>query len=119
MDDLLCQMGERIVARRKLLRLTQEELAEAAGVTPQTISTAELGKKALRPVNIIKICAALEISPDYLLLGRISEEDRSILAQKVSQLSPEQYRHLEDIVDSFLAVALERQKDKRPDNTAL
>lgn len=94
------------MARRKQLRWTQEELAEAAGVTPQTISTAELGKKALRPVNIINICAALDISPDYLLLGRISEEDISILSQKVSQLSPEQYRHLEDVVDSFIAVAI-------------
>lgn len=106
MDDLLHQMGERISARRKQLRWTQEELAEAAGVTPQTISTAELGKKALRPGNIINVCAALGISPDYLLLGRISEEDLSILSQKVSQLSPEQYRHLEDVVDSFIAVAI-------------
>lgn len=106
MDDLLQQMGERISARRKQLRWTQEELAEAAGVTPQTISSAELGKKALRPGNIINVCAALDISPDYLLLGRISEEDISILSQKVSQLSPEQYRHLEDIVDSFIAVAI-------------
>ena len=78
MDTLLHQMGERISARRKQLRWTQEELAEAAGVTPQTISTAELGKKALRPVNIINICAALDISPDYLLLGRISGEPRRI-----------------------------------------
>ena len=106
MDELLHQMGERIISRRKQLRLTQEERAEAAGVTPQTISTAELGKKALRPANIIKICSALDISPDYLLLGRISNEDTAILNQKVSRLSPEQYRHLEDIVDSFIAVAV-------------
>lgn len=109
MDDLLRQMGERISARRKQLRWTQEELAEAAGVTPQTISTAELGKKALRPGNIINVCAALEISPDYLLLGRISRKDLSILSQKVSQLSPEQYRHLEDVVDSFIAVAIPKE----------
>ena len=35
MDDLLREMGERILARRKQLCMTQEELAEAAGVTPQ------------------------------------------------------------------------------------
>lgn len=105
MDELLHKMGERIVSRRKQLRLTQEELAETAGVTPQTISTAELGKKALRPSNIVKICAALNISPDYLLLGKISDTDHSILTQKVSCLSPDQYRHLEDVVDSFIAVA--------------
>ena len=78
-------------------------MSEAAGVTAQTISTAELGKKALRPENLLKICTALDISPDYLLLGRISGEDAEILSHKVSCLTPEQYRHLEDIVNSFIA----------------
>ena len=108
MDELLREMGERIIARRKQLRMTQEELAEAAGVPPQMISTAELGKKALRPSNIIKICAGLDMSPDYLLLGKISDADYSILKQKTACLSPAQYRHLEDIIDSFIAVATEK-----------
>lgn len=102
MDDLLTQIGRRIYDRRKQLRLTQEELAEQAGITTQTVSTAELGKKALRPENIIKICKALDISTDYLLLGRIADEDQGILSKKISQLSPEQYRHLEDIINSFI-----------------
>ncbi len=71
MDNLLAQMGSRILKRRKQLRMTQEELAEKAGVMPQTISTAELGKKALRPENIVRICTALDISTDYLLMGKI------------------------------------------------
>ncbi len=45
MDDLLQQIGSRILSRRKQLRMTQEELAEKAGITPQTVSSAELGKK--------------------------------------------------------------------------
>ena len=104
--NLLREMGTRIYDRRKQLRMTQETLAEAAGITPQTVSAAELGKKALRPENIINICAALDVSPDYLLLGRISGEDKSLLIQKVSQLNPVQYHHLEDIIDSFIAVAI-------------
>ena len=104
--NLLREMGNRIYDRRKQLRMTQETLAEAAGITPQTVSAAELGKKALRPENIINICAALDVSPDYLLLGRISGEDKSLLIQKVSQLNPVQYHHLEDIIDSFIAVAI-------------
>lgn len=56
MSELLNQIGTRILERRKQLRLTQEELAERAEITAQTVSYAELGKKALRPENIIKIC---------------------------------------------------------------
>ena len=103
MDNLLQEIGNRMTARRKQLRMTQEELSEKAGVTAQTISNAELGKKGLRPENMIRLCFAMDISPDYLLLGRISEEDMSVLSKKVSQLTPEQYRHLEDIIDSYIA----------------
>ncbi len=35
MDDLLKQIGNRILHRRKQLRMTQEELSEKAGITPQ------------------------------------------------------------------------------------
>ena len=115
-DTLLREMGNRIFNRRKQLRMTQESLAEAAGITPQTVSAAELGKKALRPENIINICVALDISPDYLLLGRISGEDKSLLIQKVSQLTPVQYHHLEDIIDSFIAVAIPAKGNETVDS---
>ena len=102
MDDLLNQIGSRILSRRKQLRMTQEELAEKAGITSQTVSSAELGKKALRPENIIRLCSALDISTDYLLLGEINENDHSILLSRISDLPPVQYRHLEDIINSFI-----------------
>ena len=47
MDNLLKDMGKRIFDRRKQLNMTQETLAELAHVTPQTISTAELGQKSV------------------------------------------------------------------------
>lgn len=103
MDNLLREIGKRILERRKQMRFTQEELSEKAGITPQTISYAELGKKALRPENIIKVCSALEISTDYLLLGKISDGDVSFLDQKISGLTPEQYRYLEDIINSYIS----------------
>ena len=102
-NDLLVQMGKRISKRRSQLHMTQEELAERAGITPQTVSTAELGKKALRPENIVKICGALGISTDYLLLGTVAGEDIAILAERISGLSTAQYRYLESIISSYVA----------------
>ena len=72
MGELLKEMGQRILDRRKQLKLTQEALAKMAHVTPQTVSTAELGTKAMRPETMLKICDALDISTDYLLRGRRS-----------------------------------------------
>jgi transcriptional regulator with XRE-family HTH domain len=110
MDDLLIQIGKRILDRRKQLVLTQEELAEKADLMPQTISTAELGKKALRPENIIRISIALGISTDYILRGIVTEADYAVLNQKYSVLTPKQYRHLEDIIDSYIAAVHDEQK---------
>ena len=98
MENLLKDMGKRIFDRRKQLNMTQETLAELAHVTPQTISTAELGQKAMRPETILKICDALNI---------ITEADSSLLMKKISTLTPKQYRHFEDILDSFIAAIQE------------
>ena len=111
MDDLLKSMGKRLTVSRKQLRLTQEELAARANLTTQTVSTAETGRKALRSANIVKLCKALEISADYLLFGETSSGDISILSNKVSSLSTEQYRHLEDIVNSFIAAVASGEEE--------
>ena len=120
MDNLLKEMGKRISTRRKELRLTQEELAEKAGVTSQTISTAETGVKALRPCNIVKLCETLEISADYLLFGKVSDMDLGIMMKNISGLPSEQYRYLESIVNSFLAavkVVNNSKDDSKTDQT--
>ena len=110
MGELLKEMGQRMLDRRKQLRLTQETLAKMAHVTPQTISTAELGTKAMRPETILNVCEALDISTDYLLRGQVIEDDARLLHQKISSLTPSQYRHLEDIIDSYIAAIIVEYK---------
>lgn len=112
MENLLIEMGERLHARRKQLGLTQEQLAELAGTTTRTISTAETGRKALRPENILKLCDALDISVDYLFRGKLADKDISCLSSKISQLTSEQYLHLENIIDNFIAALALNDKGK-------
>ena len=66
-----------------------------------------LGQKAMRPETILKVCDALNISTEYLLRGVITETDSSLLMEKISTLTPKQYRHFEDILDSFIAAIQE------------
>ena len=112
MDKLVQEMGKRISARRKELRLTQEELAEKAGLTSQTISTAETGSKALRPENIARLCEALDTSADFLLFGKISDMDLGMMMKNISDLPPAQYRYMESIVNSFIAAVKTSNNDK-------
>ena len=98
-ERFLKEIGKRIIQRRKKLNLTQEALAEKADVTTQFVSYAESGKRAMRPENLMKISAALEVSADYLLTGDIVEKDMLILADKLRSLSPEMLRIVENIID--------------------
>lgn len=99
---LLNEMGQRILQRRQELGLTQEELAEKGNMTPQFVSYAELGKRAMRPENVIKMAAALEVSTDYLLTGEITDKDTLLLSKKLNNLSPTQLKIIENIVDECI-----------------
>jgi len=104
-EQLLKDMGKRISDRRKQLRLTQDELAEKMDVTPQMISTAELGKKAIRPENLLKLSEALEVSTDYILSGFIADKDVVLIAQKLRCLSPAQFRIAEEILNNCIQLS--------------
>ena len=60
--------GERIKEARKYRRMTQKQLAEAAGVATGTIQQYELGKREPRYEILIRICKALNISILVFLL---------------------------------------------------
>lgn len=98
-DICLSEIGIRIVERRKQLGYTQEELAERADLTPQFVSYAESGKRAMRPENLLKLAKALNVSADYLLTGDIVEKDMLILSDKMKKLTPSQVRIIENIID--------------------
>ena len=98
-DVCLMEIGKRITELRKRLGWTQEELAERADLTPQFISYAESGKRAMRPENLLKLSSALKVSADYLLTGEIVDKDMLILSDKMKNLSPNQIRIIENIID--------------------
>lgn len=95
----LKEMGQRIMVRRKTLRMTQEELAEKLGVSTQMISNLELGKKAIRPENLAKICDALGLSADFVLTGTNTKTAVDTVAEKLVQLTEEELQIVSDMID--------------------
>ena len=98
----LKEMGQRIYERRKKLGLTQEALAEKGDTTTQFISYAEMGKRAMRPENLLKVASALGVSTDYLLTGDIVDKDLLLISDKLRMLTPSQLRTVENIVDECI-----------------
>lgn len=101
-EIFLPEVGQRIIERRKKLRMTQETLAEKGDLTPQFISYAELGKRAMRPENLLRLSSALEVSVDYLLTGDVIDKDMLILSNKLEKLTDTQLRFIENIVDECI-----------------
>lgn len=97
--EFLKEMGQRIMAHRKSLRMTQEELAEKVGVSTQMISNLELGKKAIRPENLAKVCDALGLSADFVLTGSNTKTAVDAVAEKLVYLTSEELRMVSDIID--------------------
>ena len=95
---LLKEMGQRILARRRALKLTQEELADKLGVSTQMISNLELGKKAIRPENLVKLCEVLDLSADFILTGGAANNTVDDLSEKLAGLSPEELQILLNLV---------------------
>ena len=97
--DFLKEMGQRIMVRRKSLRMTQEELADKLGVSAQMISNLELGKKAIRPENLARVCDVLGLSADFILTGTNTKTAVDAVAEKLTQLTAEELQMVSDMID--------------------
>lgn len=95
----LINMGERISKRRKELNLTQEKLAESIDLSLQSISCIELGKKAIRPQNLVNLCNVLEVSTDYILTGKKDFKQLEGVLNKLSSLNDSDYAMVENLID--------------------
>lgn len=98
-NEFLKTMGQRIMVRRKARRMTQEELAEKLGVSTQMISNLELGKKAIRPENLAKVCDVLDLSADFILTGTNTKTAVDAVAEKLTRLTAEELQMVSDIID--------------------
>ena len=65
--------GEKIRDQRRILGMTQQKLAEAAGMTNRTVSKYETDMVVPRGMNLKKLCSVLHVSQAYLLTPNIED----------------------------------------------
>lgn len=69
MDRAVERFGKNVRQARKAKGWTQEELAHESGLTPVQVSRIERGVREIRLTTLVRLLAALDISPDKLLSG--------------------------------------------------
>ena len=98
--ELNIQIGERCRRARETAGYTQEQLAERIGVSTQFLSDAERGVTGMSVNTIIKLCQVLNISADFLLLGKeTTNSDEKILSlyARINRLSPQEQEMIEAV----------------------
>ena len=98
-------MGSRIAALRRERRWTQAYLAERSDLSNNYLSNIENSHSIPSLETLMKICLALDVTPDQLLLGTMSSEkdylDRE-LAALFSQCSPQDKRRVLHFMEIFV-----------------
>lgn len=100
-------IGRRIAIRRKSLGLTQAQLSERCEVNDNYISNIERAKSIPSLETLMRLCDALETTPDAILLGTSlygDEERWRSVAQQLRGLTPGQLQ----LVERFIALAAEQ-----------
>lgn len=68
------KLGERIRQQRKLLRWTQEQLAEKSGISLPFLGHIERGTRKASLETLVGICNALKVSPQLLLQDSLEDD---------------------------------------------
>lgn len=77
-------IGNKLLAIRKNMGLTQSEVAEKANLSDRTYADIERGTVNMRIETVLKICEALHITPDAVLT-----EDNPNLSTRQEELLEE------------------------------
>lgn len=86
------QIGKNLAKRRKELRLKQLEVCERAEINDKYLSCIETARSIPSLEVFLKLCTALETTPNRILLGTVRQTDYSkddtALLEKFQSLSP-------------------------------
>lgn len=106
-------VGQRIVARRKEMNLSQYALAKKAGISQSGLSTIEAEKNGATTATLQAIAQALGCSVTYLVDGienqptvKDDELDEALVSF-LSGLSPEEVQRVRDFVAGLKAARTE------------
>lgn len=102
-------IGKRIYDVRKEQGLTQVAMARRLGTTAKHMSEIERGISGVALGTLVEIAQILDVSTDYLLMGKEPENGPS--QRLLSTLTPRQRFFAEQLLSTFAACCKEYNED--------
>ena len=104
--SLNIEVGKRIREIREYQHFTREQLSEKANISTQFLSDIQNGYKSMTVLTIINLAKALNISTDYLLLGKLSSNESNerdkIIHNLLDSLPEEKKQSIEELIRLFI-----------------
>lgn len=102
-------LGLRIAKRRKALGLRQNALAAEIDISNNYLSGIECGKENPSLEVLVKLCNALKVTPDYLLMGNMhSSNSPQNIVEGLRLCSAEDV----ELVCGIIRLMVERRNEK-------
>ncbi len=92
--EINVQIGLRIWNARESRKMSREQLAELLDISPVFLACVEYGQKGVSLTTLQKLCHALQVSADYLLLGKEPDEKNKTEAQLLVESMDSRYQDL-------------------------
>ena len=95
-------LGKRIAKRRRELGLTQVQVNEMAGLSDKYLSNIETARSIPSIDVLMRICEALSVTPDYLLIGTLIRDNAELsdrISDKTKSLSAGKLKLLDSFTD--------------------
>jgi transcriptional regulator with XRE-family HTH domain len=119
--EALVAIGTRVRQRRREIDLTQEELAEKAGLSKSFVSEVEGAQAAASGLMYMKLARVLDVSVEWLLTGDLPESpvvrpSDIQIPPFVAELAEEQgwsYAHTLDVAAALQTIVARRTRGRR------
>ena len=96
------EIGRRIAKRRKELGLKQSQVCEQCNLSDKYLSVIECSKSIPSLEVLMKICVALNITPNEILIGAQVQSPSNLeysISHKLSTLTPEKLKLVSSFID--------------------
>lgn len=113
------EIGQRVKVARQNANLTREMLAEKLNVSTLFISYIECGQKGMSLETLQRLCYTLNVSSDYILLGRNDAEiSKNNLQLLIDSIDPRYYSVIEKQIICFMNCMKEIEYTIRKDTSS-
>lgn len=90
------EIGARVRESRERLHMSRETLSELLSISTLFLGYIECGQKGMSTETLIALCKVLNVSADYLLMGKLSSESGESDAARLLRNLPKEFLPLAD-----------------------